>query len=73
MLTEAIRLYLVSLGVTDAAEWTHDQIMCYLNEHLMEQLADGEGTFRTELSIMFSEIQTNLLTVSKVLNKDLDT
>lgn len=71
MLTEAIRLHLVQLGILEAANWTHEQVMVYMDECLMEHSITEPETFEPLVADLLAHVKSNLLIVNQVLSKDL--
>jgi len=70
MLVEAIRRYLMSLGVEEAAEWSEDQILRHVDDSLKQHVDDPDAFLHT-VDELAAGIVEGLLTVQDVLARDL--
>lgn len=71
MMIEAIRAYLVELGVPGAETWTHEEIMKHVEETFMLYSKENPETFRAVVDDFWDNIRINMMTVNKVLHEGL--
>lgn len=68
MIIEAMRAYLVGLGIPGAEDWSVEEISKYIDEILLEQI-DNPEAFNGLVQEMQDAIATNLRTFEEVLTE----
>jgi hypothetical protein len=70
MLVEAMRAHLVSLGILEAATWTNEYIMSYINSTLLQCSEEDPESFDEVLTELWDSVKETMLTVNKVLSEE---
>lgn len=70
MMTEAIRVHLMNLGIEGAENWTHEQITEHVDSTLLRCTEENPETFGDIVDEFWDCVKANMLTLNDVLSEE---